>query len=64
MSWWLDIVIVAILAVGVIGFLSLVGVQTRWMSRRTTRRAEDLYPQFSDEGRRHRPTGGRRPPRT
>ena len=53
--WWMYVVVVAVLALGVYGFLSLVGVETRWLTRKTSRRAEDMYGQFADRpGKRHR----------
>ena len=46
--WWEDILIAALLLVGVGCFLSLVGFRTRLMTRKTTRTAENLYPNFAD----------------
>jgi len=52
---WMDIGIVALLLVGVYCFFELVGWQTRMMTSRTTRRAEDMYGQYADPARRQRP---------
>ena len=46
--WWEDILIAALLLVGVGCFLSLVGFRTRLLTSRTNRTAEDLYPNFAD----------------
>ena len=45
--WWLDIIIVALLAAGVYGFVVLVRHMTHQMTRKTDRRAEDMYDEFS-----------------
>jgi hypothetical protein len=53
--WWIYVVIVAVLALGIYGFLSLVRLQTRWLTSKTNRRAEDMYDNFAGSpGRRHR----------
>lgn len=53
--WWMDIVVVVLLVFGIYGFVTLVGFNTRWLTRKTDRRAEDLYDQFADPPRsRHR----------
>ena len=47
--WWLnDLVIPAILIIGLGCFVITVVWRTRFMTRRTTRTAEDLYPQYAD----------------
>jgi hypothetical protein len=49
------IVVVAVLAFGIYGFVSLVNFRTRWMNSETTRRAEDMYGLYADQPRkRHR----------
>ena len=53
--WWIYIVVPILMALGVYGFLSIVGVHTGWLTRKTDRRAEDLYDEFADSpGKRHR----------
>jgi hypothetical protein len=53
--WWIYIVVPVLLILGVYGFLSIVGVETRWLTRKTDRRAEDLYEDYADPPRhRHR----------
>jgi len=55
--WWVDIVVVALFIFGIYGFATLVGFNTRWLSRKTDRRAEDLYDEHADPPRsRHRPS--------
>jgi hypothetical protein len=49
-----DIGIAALLLVGVYCFLRLIGWQTAWRTRKTTRRAEDLYDQYADSPRKQR----------
>jgi len=45
---WLDVAIVALFAVGIYCFAVLCGWQTRLTSRRTNRRAEDMYDDYAD----------------
>jgi hypothetical protein len=51
---WLDIVIVALFAAGIYCFAVLTGWQTRLISRRTNRRAEDMYGQYADSRHKRR----------
>jgi hypothetical protein len=51
---WMDIGIVALLLFGVYAFTQLVGWETRNLSRRTMRRAEDMYGQFASSLRKQR----------
>ena len=44
---WLDVGIVALFVVGIYCFAVLTGWQTRLISRRTNRRAEDMYGQYA-----------------
>jgi hypothetical protein len=53
--WWTYIVVPALLALGIYGFVLIVRVQTRRLTGKTDRRAEDLYDEFADpRGGRHR----------
>jgi hypothetical protein len=53
--WWTYIVVPALLAVGIYGFVLIVRVNTQRMTSETDRRAEDLYDEFADSPhRRHR----------
>jgi hypothetical protein len=51
---WLDLGIVALLLIGVYCFAVLTGFQTRLLTRRSNRRAEDMYDQYADSLRRQR----------
>jgi hypothetical protein len=44
--WWQYIVIVAVLALGIYGFVVFVRYMTQQMTRKTDRRAEDMYDEF------------------
>ncbi len=53
--WWINIVVPILMALGVYGFLRIVGVHTGWLTHKTHRRAEDMYDEFADSpGKRHR----------
>jgi hypothetical protein len=53
--WWINIVVPILMVLGVYGFLRIVGVQTSWLTRKTHRRAEDMYDEFAGPpGKRHR----------
>jgi len=54
---WLDVVIVALFALGIYSFAVLCGWQTRMFSRRTSRRAEDMYDEYAGSPRRQRRFG-------
>lgn len=52
--WWINIVAPILLALGVYGFLRIVGVQKSFLTHKTDRRAEDMYDEFADPpGKRH-----------
>ncbi len=51
---WLDIGIVALFVVAGYAFFQLVGWRTRGLSRRTSRTAEDMYPDYADSPRKQR----------
>ena len=46
--WWIYIAAPILMALGVYGFLGIVGVQTSWLTHKTDRRAEDMYDEFAD----------------
>jgi hypothetical protein len=52
--WWLYVIIVALFAFGVLGFLSLVGVNVHRLTDKTTRTAESMYPNYADTPRQQR----------
>ena len=47
--WWQYIVIVALLAAGIFGFVVLVRYMTQQVTRKTDRRAEDMYDEFNSD---------------
>jgi hypothetical protein len=51
---WLDIGIVVLLIIGVYSFAVLTGFEKRFLTRKTDRRAEDLYDHFADSPRKQR----------
>lgn len=54
MPWWGDVLFLMAAGAAVWGFLSLVGMRTDMLTRRTSRRAEDLYENYADSARRQR----------
>jgi hypothetical protein len=52
--WWLYVIVVAVLLFGIYAFLTLAGFETRVLSRRTHRTAEDMYPSYADSARKQR----------
>ena len=54
MPWWGYVLFLLAVAVAIWGFMSLVGFRTQWLSRRTDRTAQDLYPSYADSPRKQR----------
>lgn len=52
--WWEYVIIVAVLILGVYGFLALTRFETRVFSRRTSRTAESMYDSHADLNRAQR----------
>lgn len=52
--WWEYVIIVAVLALGIYGFYTMVGFETRVLSRRTDRTAESMYADNAGLTRRQR----------
>jgi len=52
--WWQHIIIAAVILFGIYGFLTLTSFETRVLSRRTSRSAEDRYPRYADSLRKQR----------
>jgi hypothetical protein len=52
--WWEYVIIVAVLALGIYGFLTMVGFETRMLSRHTDRAAESMYTGYAGLTRRQR----------
>ena len=51
---WEYVIIAAVLLLGIYGFLTLTGFETRVLSRRTTRTAADMYDSYGDSLRKQR----------
>jgi hypothetical protein len=47
MPWWGTVLFLAAVALAIWGFMSIVGFRTRTLTRKTDRRAEDLYPNYA-----------------
>jgi hypothetical protein len=54
MSWWEILIFFAVVILAIWGFASMVGLQTRNLSRRSTRTAQDLYSRYADSPRQQR----------
>ena len=53
--WWTTIIVVALLAFGIFGFVSMVRLFEQRLTSETTQGAEDMYDQYADSPReRHR----------
>lgn len=52
MPWWGTVLFLAAVVLAIWGFLSIVGFRTGTLTRKTDRRAEDLYGDYADPGRR------------
>jgi type II secretory pathway component PulL len=48
--WWLYVIVAVLFVLAMWSFASLVGFETRWLSHRTSRRADDLYDDYADRG--------------
>jgi hypothetical protein len=54
MPWWGYVLFLIAVAVAIWGFLSVVGFRTNTLTRRTSRTAENLYPDYADSPRKQR----------
>lgn len=52
--WWQDIIIAAVILLGIYGFVVFTRFETRVLSRRTSRKAADMYPNYADSPRKQR----------
>jgi hypothetical protein len=52
--WWLYVIIVALFVCGVLGFLSILGVNVHRLTDRTDRTAESMYDSYADSPREQR----------
>jgi hypothetical protein len=48
MPWWEALIFFAAVSLAIWGFLSMVGFETRFWTRRTDRTAKDMYDEFAD----------------
>jgi type II secretory pathway component PulL len=46
--WWQYLIMAVVVIVVVYGFVSLTGFQTRRLTRKTDRTAEDMYDSYAD----------------
>lgn len=54
-TWWVYIVMPILFALGIYGFLRIVGVEKRFLTRKTDRTAENMYDEYGNlVRRRHR----------
>jgi hypothetical protein len=53
-SWWEIIVFIIVVIVAIWGFASIVGLETRNLTRRSSRTAQDLYSSYGDSPRKQR----------
>lgn len=51
MPWWGTVLFVAAVVLAIWGFLSIVGFRTRSLTRKTDRRAEDMYQNYAGPAR-------------
>jgi len=51
MPWWEALLFFAAVIVAIWGFMIMVGVETRFWTRRTDRTAQDMYGEFADSPR-------------
>ncbi len=52
--WWEYVIAVIVVAIAIWGFASLAGFETRILSRKTDRTAEQMYPDYAGSKRRRR----------
>jgi hypothetical protein len=58
--WWQILIGAAVLIVVVYGFICLTGFETRMLTRRTDRTAEDMYDAYAEPVRKQRRYAGQR----
>jgi len=52
--WWQYLIIAAVILLGIYGFLTFTRFETRFLSRRTDRTVESMYPSYADSIRKQR----------
>jgi hypothetical protein len=51
---WIYVIVVAVLGFGIYAFLSITGVQARWLSHRSSKTAESMYDNHGNPAREQR----------
>jgi hypothetical protein len=54
MPWWETTLFLMAVVLAIWGFVSLVGIRTRILTRKSYRTAEDIYPNYADSARKQR----------
>jgi hypothetical protein len=54
MPWWEAVLFLIAAGVAIWGFISMVGVNKRWLTRGSGRRAQDLYGDYADSPKKQR----------
>jgi hypothetical protein len=54
MPWWETTLFIMAVVLAIWGFASMVGTRTRFLTRRSYRSAEDIYPNYADSARKQR----------
>ena len=54
MPWWETTLFLMAVVLAIWGFVSMVGIRTRILTRKTYRTAEDIYPNYADSERKQR----------
>jgi hypothetical protein len=54
MSWWAYVLFALAVAAAIYGFCALVGLETRVLTRKPYRTADDLYDKYADSTRKQR----------
>lgn len=52
--WWQYLITAAVLIFGIYAFLRLTGLETRILTRKTSRTAENMYSSYADPGHKQR----------
>lgn len=54
MPWWETVLFFIAVGLAIWGFISMVGMRTSFLTRKTTRTAQDLYGNYADSPRKQR----------
>ena len=58
--WWEYVIAAVVVAIAIYSFAALAGFETRVLTRKTDRKAEQMYPNFAGRKRRWRRDRGQR----